>query len=136
MADIYTLIQTALVNKLLANSSIAAGGGVWELPAPEDVPYPFYTFFPQSLTDMNQSPRRGVEALFLVECWSDSLSQVRAGAGYIDTALHDQELTISGWSNWRLTHDSILLLPPEQIAGRLIYRRGGVYRISIDRNNS
>jgi hypothetical protein len=84
--------------------------------------------------DSNTSPRRDVDVIYRVEFVSTSLATARSGAGYIDDALHDQALTITGWSNYRMMADR-LFQQDEIINGKMWHRRGAFYRVMADKDN-
>jgi hypothetical protein len=135
MADLITLAQAAIVGKLTSNAGIIGmGARVYEQPAPESVAYPFFTVFLSAVTDLNQTPRRAVDFVVFADCWDYDSANAAIGAGYIDQALRNVELTITGWSNYRTNVIALRSPVPELVAGRLVCRRGLTLKVSIDSN--
>src|SRR5579885_203940 len=104
MTDTDTLFNTALVTALNANSALntLCCGDIFDTIAPDIDGLDNYVVF-QNVAggDTNDSPRRNLDITYRVEFISTDIAHARAGAGHIEEALHQQELTISGWSNWR-----------------------------------
>lgn len=137
MSDVYGLIEAALVTKLSANTNLTnlVSTRFYEDFAPAKTPVPFVRFAFISGGDDNLAPRRGMDVLVQVECYGATRAQARDGAGYIDEALLNAELTVSGWSNWRTLGEQRVVLT-EMYEGQQVYRRGARYRISADKNSS
>jgi hypothetical protein len=136
MTAIFTLLNTGMYNALNAgNLATLAAGGIWDtnyIKEPADSPVDNYVIFQiQAGGDTNTSPRRDVDVIFRVEFISTSLANARAGAGYIDDLLHDQDLTLVGWSNYRMVAER-LWAQDEVIGGKRWYRRGAFYRVEAD----
>lgn len=137
MSDILGLVEAGLFAKLAANANLTAlvSTRIYEDVAPAKTPVPFVRFVQVSGGDDNLAPRRNVDFIFQVECYGTTRAQARDGAGYIDEALLNAELTVTGWSNWRtLALDRVRLT--EMFEGQQVYRRGARYQISADKNSS
>ncbi len=137
MSDVYGLIEAALLTKLSANANLSnlVGTRFHEDFAPAKTTVPFVRFAFISGGDDNLAPRRGMDVLVQVECYGTTRAQARDGAGYIDEALLNAELTVSGWSNWRTLGEQRIVLT-EMYEGKQVFRRGARYRISADKNSS
>jgi hypothetical protein len=135
MTAIFTLINTGMVNKLIAQSTLLAlaTGGIFDTLAPAGTTDNYVIFQITAGGDTNTSPRRDIEVIYRVEFISTVLATARTGAGYIDDALHDSALTVSGWSNYRLCADR-LFSRDEMVAGKTYFRRGALYRVLLDKD--
>jgi len=65
----------------------------------------------------------------------EAIAETKAGAVALDSAissaLHEQELTISGWQNYVLDRENTYRPPVENLEGRQVYRVGAYYRIRL-----
>jgi len=136
MTDILTLLSTALVTKLTANTPLVGlcNGEIWDATNTGKATDNYVIFQHVSGGDSNTSPRRDIDVQYRIEFVSMDLATARQGAGYIDDALHNQELSIEGWSNYR-TERTQLFSRDEVLDGTLYRRRGGFYRFSLDMNS-
>lgn len=130
--DITTLVQTAIVSALTANHGIQVfvGTRIYELQAPAQTPYPFIIMTLMAGGDTNISPRREIDLEYLIEAWAENSAVAATIAGYVDGALHEQTLTIDGWTNYR-THANAQRSQIENDEGKQIWRRGAIYQITI-----
>jgi hypothetical protein len=135
MTAIFTLLNTGMYNKLAAQSTLTAlaTGGIFDTLAPPGTSDNYVIFQITAGGDTNTSPRRDVEVIYRVEFISTVLATARTGAGYIDDALHDSALTVSGWSNYRMVADR-LFTRDEAVGGKTFYRRGAAYRVLVDKD--
>ncbi len=130
---IHTDIETALFAKLTNTGGTALWGQrVYEGQADQGVPLPYVLFFHVAGGDENISPSRLVDARYQVECWAESKAQARQGAGYIEEALHNGSLNISGWSQIGCEQQG-LITSVENDKGKQYYRRGADYRIRMSK---
>lgn len=134
MTAIATLIETALYSKLTGNASLLAlaTGGVYEALAPASVANNWVIFQYTGGGDMNTSPRRDVNVVYRVEFISSDKATARTGAGYIDDALHNAELTVAGWENYRMVAED-LFAQTDTVDGKQYFRRGAFYRLRVDK---
>ncbi len=135
MTDIFTLINTGLVNKLSGYAPLLAlaTGGIFDTLAPPGTADNTVIFQIMSGGDTNTSPRRDVEIVYRIEFVSTSLATARTGAGTIDEALRGASLTLTGWSNYGLLADR-LYSRDEIVAGKANYHRGAFYRLMVDKD--
>jgi hypothetical protein len=128
------LCYDAIKTKLLTNTTIAASGGIWQAPAPEGTPYPLYTFELVSDPGDTVSKRRNFDLRFLITCWGSTPDAALDGIGLVDDTLHNQELSISNWSNWKCINAGFVQLPSDLDAGEVVYRHGVNFDIAFDQN--
>jgi hypothetical protein len=137
MTAIHTLLNTGMYSKLAGNTNLinlSAGTAIYDTIAPPGTTDNYCIFQITAGGDTNTSPRRDVDVVYRVEVISTVLATARSGAGYIDDALHDQALTLTGWSNYRMMADR-LFQQDEVIDGKKFYRRGAFYRVLADKDN-
>lgn len=133
MAAIETLIETALYTALTGNVSLAAlaTGGVYEAQAPASATDNYVIYQYSGGGDENTHPRRSLNLVYRVEFISTVRGTARTGAGYIDDALHNVELTITGYANYSTRKDD-LFAQVDNVAGKQYFRKGGFFRIRAE----
>lgn len=135
MTAIASLLETALYSKLTSGTALAAlvSTRIYDTHVPASGTYPLVLFQHVAGGDTNSSPRRDVDVQFRVEAMARSAAEARQIAGFIDDLLHEQELTITGWSNYRLVAEA-LFNRVDQDEMQQVFRKGAIYRISVDKN--
>lgn len=97
---------------------------------PEDeLPYCIYQF--QGGGDENLTPSEMLNEVWLVKGVAGSLSAAKTIASAIQGALHNQTLTVSGWTNFWTARESAVKYVEVDDAGNPIYHRGGLYRVRL-----
>ena len=130
-----TAIETGLYNKLKAASSLttALGGTIiYNKIAPQGVSDPYVVFGWQGGGDENESPNRMRNLIYQVQTIATTQGTAAAIDGYIDTALHNQTLTVSGFTNIWTARESDINYIEQDTSGVTLYHVGGLYRIIID----
>ena len=131
-----TALETGLYNKLsTAGDLITELGGTFiynSLAAQgvNDTASDKYVVFQwQGGGDDNKTPSRARSVLYTV--YGVGLTPEAAAAidGYIDAALHDQTLTITGWTNYWTARESDINFVETDSQGITRHRIGGIYRI-------
>lgn len=125
------LLETAIFNALTsAAGTVLWGQRVYNQQAPQGAVRPFVLFFQVAGGDLNVSPSRMVDVVYQVEVAAEVQADARNGADYLEAALHDQALTVSGWTHiaTTLTDYRTRLMNHE---GKQYWRAGGDYRIRL-----
>lgn len=137
MTDWLTLLNTALVVKLGANSNLATlvGSRMYDSQAPFGTPKPYLLFQHIAGGEENNSPRDDVEVVYQIEVVAATLAQARNGRRYIHDALHNEELTIVGWSNYKMMAGRLIGGDPANVEGEQNWRRGQDYDIGMSVNS-
>jgi hypothetical protein len=133
--DLDTLFNTALVTKLMAVAALQTlcSGNIYDtVKNDESVTDDYMVFQNVAGGDTNSSPRRDIDIVYRVEFISTQIANARAGAGYIEQALHQQELTITGWSNYRCECTDQVNLS-DLVQSKIYYRKGRFVRVSADK---
>lgn len=130
-----TALETALYNKLSGNSALTTELGgtlIYNKLAPQNPGNKYVVFQWQGGGDENDTPTRSRSLLYGVYGIATGQATAATIDGLIDTALHDQTLTISGWANyWMARETDINIVEPN--SGQVpMYRVGGIYRISMN----
>ena len=95
----HSAIGDALRAKLTSSGGTAVWGSrVYDRLGPQGVVYPYLLYNYVSGGERNITPTDELDALYDVRVLSKTLSDSRTGAGHIRTALHNQTLTLTGWS--------------------------------------
>lgn len=130
-----TALETGLYNKLKADSTLttALGGTIiYNKIAPQGVSDSYVVFGWQGGGDQNESPTRMRNLVYQVQAIATTQGTAATLDGYIDSALHNQSLTVSGWSNIWLAREGDINYTEQDTSGVTHYHVGGFYRIIID----
>lgn len=126
-------VDAALYTKVTGDAGVAAlvGTRVYYGQAPAGSEMPRVIFAWAGGGEQNTCPRRMINLVYRVE----AIAETKAGAVALDSAissaLHEQELTISGWQNYVLDRENTYRPPVENLEGRQVYRVGAYYRIRL-----
>lgn len=139
MSSTLPAMEEALYSKLQQDAGVAAliGGTaaprLYNLMAPSGVTRPHIIFYLGSGLVSNTSPRDDMNDVFRVEAVGDTRQTADTLRGAIYTALHGQELTITGWSNYLLQAERKTTIV-ETAEGRQYWRYIVDYRIRVDKS--
>ena len=129
-------LSDAIYDKLYANASIltAVGTRIFRGVAPQMATYPLIVFMQIAGGTISETPVDAADPLYLVSAVSEiSPAEAETLAGYIETALHRSELTVSGWTNiWTAveTHLETVQLPGD---GRPLWQAGRFVRFRLSK---
>ncbi len=125
-------LEEALYNTL-SDSSIAAAGasGVYNRIAPQGAALPYVIYQWQGGGDENSSPRRARNTVYAVQALAETLDDAEAIDAAVDALLHNQSLTVPGWTNFWMAREGDISYQEVDPAGRPIFHAGGVYRIRL-----
>lgn len=140
MSAVVSALETGLYNKLTGQASlITALGGtlIYNQQAPQvaaggTAPAKYCVFQWQGGGDLNESPTRMRELLYTVRGIATTAANARSIDSAIDDALHNQTLTVSGWSNIWCSRTTDINFIELDSGGVNRYHVGGIYRIIID----
>jgi len=120
---------TALTDLLASTPSIYHGR------VPDGASFPYVVFNLQGGGDENIVPSRMKNLVLYVRGYSKT-SQASAGSidAQIDTLLHGQTLSVSGWVNFWTARESDLSGFEPMPNGETIWNAGGMYRIRLDKS--
>ena len=132
------LIETGLDAKLSGDSDIVAKLGsanIWTPFIRQGASYPAIQFYYAGGGEENLTPHRMVNTVYAVKGISQT-SMKHAGeiAELINTALHGQTLTITGWSNFWLAREGLIRYHEIGPGGEDYYHAGAYYRCRLDKN--
>lgn len=133
MANVFTTLGSALYTKLAAGTALITelgGTAIWDTLAPQDQSLPYLVFFYSGGGDENRSAKRARSLVYTVKAVAESKSKAEAIDAEVDTLLHQQTLTISGWDNWWTARVADVAFV-QSAGGVLHWHRGGQYRIRI-----
>lgn len=135
MSNVTGSLEAAIYSKLTGQASlITALGGtlVYNQMATQPAPDKYCVFQWQGGGDENESPTRMRNLLYTVR--GVATTKVAAGSidAAIDDALHNQALTITGWSNILTMRQTDINFVEPDSGGVNRYHVGGIYRIIID----
>lgn len=130
MTGIIELTDTALYNKLnVTNVTNLALGGIWSMIAPSNAPLPFVIFQWQGGGDENMTPSRLRNVVYVVKAVAYSKNTATDIDEQVDAALHNQSLTVTGYTNFWCAREDDVAFHEIGTDGRAVYHIGAVYRI-------
>lgn len=128
--------ETALYSRLTGTAGLtallASSTSVFNHIAKANAALDYVVFSLNAGGPANQTPRRAEELIYLVKGVS-SVGSLKAGQidDQIDTALHDQLLTVPGWTNYWLMRMSRVRYVEVTQAGKTVHHAGGLYRARL-----
>lgn len=134
MANLLNAMGSALYSTLAAGTALTTklgGTAIYETLAPQGTAPPYVVLFMSAGGDDNDSPRRARSMVYTVKAVSTTgaLDAVEIDAE-VDTLLHLQTLTITGWGNYWTARVTDIAYN-ELAGGVMYYHRGGQYRIRV-----
>jgi hypothetical protein len=131
-AGIYTKLTggTALTSLLTGGTATPS---IYYEQAPHKSVLPYVVFNIQGGGDLNLCPGRMKEVLYFVRGYTKA-STAAAGLidAQIDALLHNQSVTVTGWSSIDIQRETDMEETETAANGEIIYMAGGVYRFSLD----
>ncbi len=130
-------IRQSLYDKLAGGSALitALGGtAIYYSLAPGTVPPPYVIFNLQTGREDNETKSRSERRVYLVKGVADSQGSADTLSAEIDALLHDQELTVAGFTVFWMERDTIVEFLEVKSDGQTIGHAGGEYLIRLDRD--
>lgn len=131
--SIQNALNTAIFSRL-AGTVTAAGSAVYFLQAPDNKARPYIVFDYTSDLDENETPNRTKNTVVFVRAYADTPGQAGTIDAQIDTLLHMQALTVTGYTNFWIAREMGQQNIENAPAGNKIYMAGAEYRIRNDKN--
>jgi uncharacterized protein DUF3168 len=132
-AAIYSRLQTtSAITSLLAGTT-----AIYNMQAPEGQAYPYIVFNLQGGGDVNDTQNRLKNLIVFVRTYTQGgVGAAQGGSidAQVDTALHLNPLTVSGWTNIWLAREQDIELVGNDPTGQRYYTTGGLYRVMIDKD--
>ena len=125
-------LNAALFSRL-AGTVTAAGSAVFFNQAPDDQPLPYIVFDYVADTDENLDCNRTRDAVLFIRGYAASQAQAGTIDAQIDSLLHFQPLTVTGWTNFWIARENGFSITETDPAGRLTHVAGADYRIRLDK---
>lgn len=126
-SSIYSRLNggTALTTMLSGTTAI------YKEQAPDNTTLPYVVFSNQGGGDMNETPSRMKNLLIYVRGYASSMSLAGSIDTAIDALLHNNVLTVSGWSDiWASRETDVERT--DEAPGGYVYSSGAVYRFILD----
>lgn len=128
-------LETGLYGELSGTSAIttALGGAyIYNQVAPQGQDRPYIIFAFSGGGEENINPSDLINSSYLVKAVADSPSQAGTIDALIKTALHNQTLTVGGYTNIQTQRENHFQLMEVLDNGKTIHHRGAYYRIRLD----
>jgi Protein of unknown function (DUF3168) len=132
----FNALNTAIYSTLSAGTALTAllagSTSIYNMQAPDGAEFDYAVWNHQGGGDMNLTAHRVKDLVVFVRAYSTT-SAARAGSidAQIDTLLHKQVLSVSGWSNFWLAREEDLATVEVTEAGNTIWMAGGLYRVRL-----
>lgn len=127
-----TAIYDALTGEPAITNLLAGTASVYNRQAPHGASYPLIIFQHQGGGDENKSPHRSRNMVYLIKgITTTGLTDSGAIDAQVDTLLHLQSLTVSGWTNFWLARESPVRYVEQAADGNAYYHAGGLYRVRL-----
>lgn len=116
-------VGAALYTRLTADAGVSAlvGSRVSELVVPNTEAVPWVRYYIAVGTVPNTEPRDTIDERWRVECTDTDRAGAWTLCQAVSSALHEQTLTLSGWTNYK-TEVSNLVRLTETVDGRHYWR--------------
>lgn len=125
-------IRTALYGKLTTSGGTALWGTrVYYKQAPQSAATPYVVFDHISGGDANMAPSRIVDTFFQAICYTHDAATARTGGEYIEAALQDASLTVTGYTAMGCSQNDFISTA-QTIEGVQWWGEGGEYRIRVN----
>ena len=130
------VVEQGLYNKLIADTSLTSelvdGSAVYNQVAPQGTARPYIVFFNAGGGPANDTPSDTRAYVYAVKGVADASKKAGTIAGKIETALHRQTLTVTGYTNYQTMATDTISNVEALSDGALVFHRGAYYRIGID----
>ena len=133
------VLDTAIYSRLQSTSALtsllAGTTALYNRQAPEGQVLPYVVWSIQGGGDMHETPRRRKNLLLYVRAYTTGSNGAAQGGSIdaqIDTALHLNPLTVSGWTNIWLAREQDLEIVENPPTGGQVFMNGGIYRCFLD----
>ena len=129
------VLDTAIYSRLQTTSALtsllAGTTSLYQRQAPENATLPYVVWNVQGGGDVNDTPTRLKNLVLYVRAYTAGPNGAAQGGSIdaqLDTALHLNPLTVSGWTNIWLARETDIELVETNPTGQQIYATGGLYR--------
>lgn len=130
-----TALETGLYNALSGYSGLTTllgGTLIYNKQAPQNPGTAYVVFQWQGGGDENLQLNRSRNVLYTVRAIADTQEKAAAVDTQIDGALHNQTLTVSGWSNINMVRTDDISFVESTDVETPLFHVGGIYQIQID----
>jgi hypothetical protein len=125
---IYSKLQGTAITSLLSGST-----AIYAVQAPDNATLPYIVYSIQGGGDENLDRHRTKNLVYFIRAYSQvSLAQAGSIDAAIDTALHLQTISPSGWSNFWTAREEDLTAVENLESGEKIWMAGGFYRFLVE----
>lgn len=135
MAAVVEPLETALYSRLSSGTALIAelgGTAIYNKRVPQSVGSKYVVFQWQGGGDENISPHRSRYVTYFVAGIAPTQAAATAIDTDIDGLLHNQVLTVTGWTNASLARERDINFVEEDGGGVTRYTVGGLYRIRLE----
>jgi hypothetical protein len=129
------VLDTAIQTKLTAGTALTStlgGTFIYNTNAVDEKVLPYVVFSQQAGGPDNITPSDSRDLVYFVRGYSESNSQAGTIDAQISALLHNQVLTVTGYTNYGLMRETDVSNYELSSAGVRTYMAGALYRIMLD----
>ena len=129
-------VEIGLYNKLRTTSALTTALGsataIYDTVTPQGTALPYVIFFWAGGGHMNINPSDLHSIVYVVKALADDSAEAGVLQGHIKTALHNQALTVTSYTNIDTQCEDEIQLAETLRDGSIIHHRGYSVRVRLD----
>ena len=128
-------LETGLFTLLTGDSDLTTelgGEYIYNQTAPQGQARPYLVFSKAGGGDRNWSPSRWKNYVYLVKAVADGLKKAGTVMEKIDAALHNQVITVTGYTNMVTFMEQEVDYVETLDNGKAVFHEGAMFRIRLD----
>ena len=132
-------LNTAIYSTLTGDATLVAlladATSVYHLQAKDGAPFDFVVYNKMSAIEPNTEAHRIINAVYQIRAYSDQSAQAAdAIDARIDALLHNQAVSITGYTRLRLVRTDSIEMTENLPNGLTVWSSGGLYQIRLEKN--
>ena len=132
----YNDLNKGIFDKITAGTALIAslgGSAVYYNQAPDGQSLPYVVFSYQGGGNDNITPRRSKDNVMYIRAYAVTPAAAGTIDGHLDDLLHNQTLTVAGWTNYWMARETDLTLPDNQESSETVHSAGAFYRVRLSK---
>ena len=129
------LVDAGMKSKLTGGTALITslgGTAIYNAHAPDMAALPYVVFSEQTGSPDNETPSDARTLIYWVRAYAANGSQADDIDALLSALLHNQVLTVSGYTNYGLQRETEIPTSEINSAGKRTYQAGAMYRVRID----
>lgn len=128
-------LNAALYSQLVGGTALVAalgGTAIYNAQAPNGASLPYVVFSHQAGGELNITPSPIHDVVYYVRAYAATAKQAAQINALIRARLHNQPITVTGWTVVTIQREDIYTSIETDAAGVQTHAAGGMYRIQLD----